>query len=130
MNRPVEPDVTLRLESPPKDKYDRLANIGLLNARSAALGKLLSEHRDDFMHSLQNNGRSADCWKPVKSRTTAITNGSGFRSIFDISRSICDISRSICDISLSAVEAYLAKRKSAGLCQRPVNYLLAAVDTL
>ncbi len=114
------PEAELRrwLESLPNRIRQRLAKFGLLDSRTIAASKLLSEHVADFKRALLDKGNSTIHANTTAYRVTAIMEGLG--------------ATFVSGITASAVERYLADRRAAvenALSIRSSNHYLTAAKS-
>jgi integrase len=108
----IPPDMTMWLESLPREIRGRLTRIGLLDSLHVANAKPLAEHLDDFESNLRDKGITESQCKLVSNRARRVFKECGF--VF------------IEDVSASRVQRFLADRKAAGAAQQTVNFYLNA----
>ena len=83
----LDPQLSRWLEQIPTRLRNRFVEIGLIDNRRAAAGKLLSEHLEDFKQSLLAKGNTIGYVDTVVARAGRIINRCKFRVWTDISAS-------------------------------------------
>ena len=108
------PELSRWLETLPSDTRKRLAKYGLLDARTVANSKPLSEHLTDFHASLLHRNRTEDHADVQKARARNILAGCGFSQYSDI--------------SAARVERFLSDERDNGngMSAQTSNYYLQA----
>lgn len=108
------PDLSRWLETLPSDTRKRLAKYGLLDARTVANSKPLSEHLADFHASLLHKNRTVDHADVQRARARNILDGCKFSQFSDI--------------SAARVERFLSDERDNGngMSAQTSNYYLQA----
>lgn len=107
-------DLNRWLEALPKKVRDGFCKIGLLDATSAAAGKLLSEHLDAFRIGLTAKNNTAGHVALTLSRVRSLFDGCDFRTWSEIDGDM--------------IEAWLAaERKADRMSVQTSNYYVGAV---
>ena len=116
MNRdPVPSDLAKWLQSTSNAIRDRIGKWGLLDSRTVANRKPLSEHIDDFHASLMHKGNTSAHADLVKARVKKLCDGCGFNHF--------------ADIAASTVQKHLAELRDNGdgISAQTSNFYLQAV---
>ena len=101
------------LEALPAKTRQRLAKIGVLDARTVAAGKPLAAHLDDFEQSLLAKGNDAKYVRSVVMQARRVLDGCGFQFWSDL--------------SASKVQRFVANLRDDGLSIQTANFYLQAV---
>ena len=128
MRDELSPELARWLETLPTDLWNRLANFGLLDAKSVAGKKPLAQHIDDFVATLRAAGLSKDYIDPVEARVHRLLTLSGFQSISDING--VKVQNSLAKLkangSCGIMKRDGSEKISRGLGQQTLNHYLTA----
>ena len=107
-----DPELSRWLETLPTDTRKRLGKFGLLDSRTVANSKPLSDHLDDFHASLLHKGNTQTHADLTKARVSNVVSGCGFRYFSDI--------------AAARVFRFLAEQRQADMSAQTSNYYLQA----